>query len=73
MPKPKRTPAELPSCDMIIAAIDRAERHSHGMERGVLLATTRAAQRHLCDVPQSTPVCAAANTCQVRAGTDTSR
>jgi hypothetical protein len=41
MPKPKRTPAELPSCDLILAAIDRAERHSHGMERGVLLATIK--------------------------------
>jgi hypothetical protein len=41
MPKPKRTPAELPSCDMILAAIDRAERHSPGMERGVLLATIK--------------------------------
>jgi hypothetical protein len=41
MPKPKRTPAELPSCDLILAAIDRAERHSRGMERGVLLATVK--------------------------------
>jgi hypothetical protein len=39
MPRQKRTPAAMPSDELLLAAIDRAERHRVGGGRGVLLAT----------------------------------
>ena len=40
MPAPKRTRDELPSDELILAAIDRAERHRHKPENGGLLLSS---------------------------------
>lgn len=49
MPKSDRSSGELPSDDLLLAAIDRAERHRRNEERGVLLATIK---EHL-DIPHN--------------------
>jgi len=41
MPKSDRSSGELPSDELLLAAIDRAERHRRNEERGVLLATIK--------------------------------
>jgi hypothetical protein len=49
MPGSKRTPAQPPSDDLLLAAIDRAERHQGRQGEGVLLV---AVKEHL-DLPRS--------------------
>lgn len=42
MPNPKPAPIALPSDELLMAAIDRAQRHRTDSQRGVMLETVKA-------------------------------